>query len=220
MQRIILKSAIALIVALIVALSTNSAHAVITVWTGTAELTTLESNLVGLANQGDSVQVQVTYNNSTSPSFTSSSETHYGFGADISMTITIGSNVWQGTQDTSPAVRTAVVQDNANNAVDNLIFILQDGWSTAGSNSQVSGQNANRLLLVFSGSTSLFPSDSLPSADQVNLNQLNQFFGYIENDDVHSRFTGVASTVTVPEPSSALLIGLGVLGLVLGRRNR
>jgi hypothetical protein len=216
MKKLILKSAIALFVAL----SANSTHAAVVIWTGTAQLTTLESNLVGLANLGDSVQIRVTYNSSASPSFTSSSETHYGFGADVSMSITIGSNVWEGTQDTNPAVRTAVVQDNANNAVDNLIFILQDGWSTAASNSQISGQNANRLRIVFSGSTNLFPADSLPSADQVNLNQLNQFFGFIDNDDVHSHFTGDASTVTVPEPSSALLIGLGVLGTVLRRRNR
>ncbi len=216
MNKILLKSTIALIVAL----SANSTHAAVVIWTGTAQLTTLGSNLVGLANLGDSVQIQVTYNSSASPSFTSSSETHYGFGADVSMTISIGSNVWEGTQDTNPAVRTALVQANANNAVDNLIFILQDGWSTAGSNSQISGQNANRLRITFSGSTNLFPADSLPSADQVNLNQLNEFFGFIDNDGVSSRFTGNASTVTVPEPSSALLIGLGVLGIAQRRRNR
>lgn len=203
-----------------------TAHAAIVTWVGTAELTTLESNLVGIADQGDAVEIEVTYESSATPSYSTfiagGNLSEYGAGANVHIRFTIGETVWEGEQSLIQGARTASVHDNANGVVDNISFILQDGWSSVASNSTITGAGANRLRLYFSSTAlgNLISGTSLPEADQVNLDGLAQFFGYIDDDDVHSRFTGDITTVAVPEPASAIYIGMAVAIYTFSRRSK
>lgn len=198
----------------------NITYAATTVsWTGIANIDTVESNLSSYVNIGDELQVILRYNADATPSSSSSSETFYGLGADVYLSFTLGSLVWEGTQQPNPGARTAVIQDNIVGVADNIVAILQENWSTAASNADISGIGATRLRIYFhSATTNLFHGDALPEPQDIDLSKLTSFYGYIDNNSASTRFTGQVATVSVvPEPTTtgllfvAFLIGLATI---------
>lgn len=190
-------------------------------WSGTANIDTVGDNLSSLVGIGDELQVLLSYNADASPSSTTSSETFYGLGADVYLRFTLGALIWEGTQHVNPGARTAVIQNDIVGVADNLIAILQDNWSTASSNAEVTGPGATRLRLYFhSASTALFDDDALPEPQNMDLSKLTSFYGYIDSNSSSTRFTGQVATVSViPEPTSiSLLFMASIVGFNFFKR--
>lgn len=202
----------------------SPAHAVVVTWTGSGSIASVASNLDGIVNQGDLVYISASYESSapvdSRHNVNPSDETFYGPGANVSLRFTIGSLVWEGVQNVSPTIRTAVVQNNIFGQSDNLILVLQDdfyGLDTA----VITGVGVNKLFLNFhSSDMNLFSGISLPDVDGIHLESLRSFSGQITYNNATTVFTGKPLTVAVPEPSAVSLLAIGLSGWAMFRRRR
>ena len=199
-------------------------NASVVTWSGSGSFTSIGSNLSGIRSVGDSVQFTASYDTSaqsflTADSLPSFYFKHYAQDANVYIRFTSGELVWEaiGTLDRNISVAQIGYTPNRDE------FYLRGGgrygtFTGLGASEMAAGDGYIRLD-IFGKNENFISGFSLPSPNEINLSLCAGINGnFFMSGTDSTQFSIDLGSVTIPEPSTGLLVVLGLSGLLLRRR--
>ena len=208
----------------------SQTNAAVVTWSGSGSFTQIGYNLSGIRSVGDSVQITASYDTSAiaTGSYFGRENPYawatYSSGANVHMRFTSGDLVWEGRQNAFPSSHTAEVSYTppAGDLIGDLFYLRlrQEDGSLTG----IGAVGISLFITSGDGDENFISGFNLPSPSQVDLSRMTVFVGFIDYSSNYSNppttmFNIDLGTVTiVPEPSTGLLVVLGLSGLLLKKR--
>jgi hypothetical protein len=202
-------------------------NAAVVTWSGSGSFTSIGSNLSGIRSVGDSVQFTASYDTSaqsflTADSLPSFYFKHYGQDANVYIRFTSGELVWEAIGTLNRNISVAQIGYIPSASLDE--FFLKGGprfgTFTGLGASEMAAADGYIRLYIYGFNENFISGFSLPSPNEVNLSLSTGIRGsfFMSGTDSTDFSIDLGTVTIVPEPSSGLLVVLGLSGLLLKRR--
>jgi hypothetical protein len=201
-------------------------NAAVVTWSGSGSFTSIGSNLSGIRSVGDSVQFTASYDTSAQSFLTVNDPSfyfkHYGQAANVYIRFTSGELVWEAIENLDRDISVAQIGYIPSASLDE--FFLKGGprfgTFTGLGASEMAAADGYIRLYIYGFNENFISGFSLPSPNEVNLSLSTGIRGsfFMSGTDSTDFSIDLGTVTIVPEPSSGLLVVLGLSGLLLKRR--
>ena len=204
----------------------SNTNASVVTWSGSGSFTSIGSNLSGIRSAGDSVQFTASYDTSALSFLTVNDPSfyfkHYGQDANVYIRFTSGELVWEAIENlnTNNVVASVGYIPWASNDEFFLMGGPRYGTFTGLGASELAAADGYIRLYIYGFNENFISGFSLPSPNEVNLSLCTGIRGnfFMSGTDSTDFSIDLGSVTFIPEPSTRLLVVLGLSGLLLKRR--